>query len=301
MKKSDARRLLAELDEEIQDLEFALFEADEGDTLQLDPNGARKRIPSLAQTIGDRLTSLAQLGSPADSLSSEAARIAGGLRTEPSSIIEIATAHDDHPVEEDYEYPLVARRLVARIRSLWGLQSNPSQHLAPKVIDQVKIISRNVGRTIEHLILKKFVSAPLDEHDVKHVLFSVIRALHPSALPDGSISFEDTLKNHKPDMGVPDKGICIETKVARSKADLSTAIDGLLGDHGNYGSAEYNTFIGVIYTNNDELTQEIVDAAYQARCKRLSADPVHEWSIVLAHGPLAEKGAKLALNKARAK
>lgn len=118
------------------------------------------------------------------------------------------------------------------------------------------------------------------------------RAAFPDALPDGKVAFPSELKAHVPDFSVPMVKACVETKVARSQADLSTVVEGLLGDMSTYGSSDYTTFFAVIYTNDSALTQTLLDKVLGERQQLSGANPRHHWKWLLVHGPLAPAGSK---------
>ena len=91
-----------------------------------------------------------------------------------------------------------------------------------------------------------------------------------------------------PDLSVPMIKACIETKVARSPADLSTVVEGLLGDMSTYGSTDYSTFFAVIYANDTTMTQELLEKVLSERLALLGLNLKYQWKWLMVHGPLAQ-------------
>jgi hypothetical protein len=206
---------------------------------------------------------------------------------EPTALVSIPVADPEYPEEEAYSHVLALQELAARLAAIYGLDIEEKSHGLTSPQMQLLRICENIGGSIVYLLQKKVIQNPKSEHHVKHLLFASVRAVFPDALPDGSVAFPSSLKGHVPDLSVPIIKACIETKVARSKTDLSTVVEGLLGDISTYGSSAYTTFFAVIYTNDDTLTQDLLEEVLEERKERSGINPKYNWKWILVQGPLA--------------
>jgi hypothetical protein len=106
---------------------------------------------------------------------------------------------------EDYLAVLSFRSLADRIAVIYDLRGTGFHVFQTAAEALPRAICRTLGKSITHLVKKKVMTAPpISEPIVKHLLFALIPASFPDALPDGQIAFKTDLKHYKPDMGVPD-------------------------------------------------------------------------------------------------
>lgn len=201
---------------------------------------------------------------------------------------EVASPLSD-PEIEVFLHEEILRTFAARIGAVHDLDTidaRPGLNLRQA---QLVDICENIGATVRHLADTGSITLPSYEHHVKHVLFSATRASFRDAVPDGGTTFQGPLRKSVPDFGVPRLRTCVELKVARTRDELDTMVGQIVSDMSLYGSPDYSNFVGVIYTNNDELTEAMMMAAAEHRLNNLNADPKYDWTWVLSRGPLGPK------------
>ena len=286
MNLNQARRLYRQTEDRLNRLDTALFGAEEADALGLDRKAELMRAHQLMEGATDALVALALLDVSSSALRNEIDQAVAAAKAAPLAVFCLPPDSPDEGETEVYQHPIILRGLLGRVADIYSL--SPDQMEAGLNVEQGHLLTicRNAPSAIQWMITKKLISAPKGEHQVKHLLFAIARASYADARPDGKIEFDGKLQKHKPDFGIPRLQCCVETKIARDRTSLSTAIDGIIADQSTYGSAEYRMFIGVIYTNDDTLTQELLDDEIVSRVAK-GGEPNYEWHWVLIHGPLA--------------
>lgn len=295
--RNEARRLYKLALEQLASLDLQLFAFDEADQLGLNEAEQDKKMHTILKSATDTMNALARVDTIAQALVTEVDKAVKDALRDPTDVASIKINDDECHEADAYVHVLVLQALAARLAAVYGLDVEEKKYGLTTPQALLQHICENVGNSILSLINKKMIETPKSEHHVKHLLFAFVRAAFPDALPDGQVSFPSPLKGHVPDLSVPLIKVCIETKVARSKADLSTVIDGLLGDISTYGSSDYTTFFAVIYTNESALTQVLLEQVIDERKQLSGINPKYHWKWILVHGPLAPIGGKTVPTK----
>lgn len=285
--RTEARRLYKQALEQLGRLDMQLFAVDEAEQLGLVEADERSKMQTALRSATDTMAAFARVDAIAQALVEPVDKAVNAALEEPSALVSITEDDIERPEEEAYLHVLVLQGLAARLATVYGLDLEEASHGLTTPQNQLRKICQNVGNSILYLKQKGVIETPAREHHVKHILFACVRAAFPDALPDGKVAFPSALKAHVPDLSVPIVKACVETKVARSMADLSTVVDGLLADMSNYGSSDYTTFFAVIYTSDNALTQMLLDEVLGERQRLSGASPRHQWKWLLVHGPLA--------------
>lgn len=290
--RTEARRLYKLALEHFATLNFQLFMLSEAAELNIDEAAQRRKMTMALQSATDTIKALARVSVIAQDLVDQVNEAVKEAMNEPTAVVSIPVADPECPEEEAYSHVLALQELAARLAAIYGLDiEEQSQGLTTPQI-QLRRICENIGESIIYLIQKNIIENPKSEHHVKHLLFASVRAAFPDALPDGKVAFPSPLGEHVPDLSVPIIKACIETKVARSQAALSAVVEGLLGDISTYGSSAYTTFFAVIYTNDDMLTQTLLNEVLEKRKKLSGINPQYHWKWLLVRGPLASVQSK---------
>ncbi len=285
MNVTQARRLYRQTEDGLNRLDTALFGAEEADALGLDRNSELARVNQLMVKATDALVGLASLDASASALRTEIDHAVAAAKAAPFDVYSLPPDTPDDGETEVYRHPIDLRGLLGRIGDIYGLEPDQLEAGLSAAQGHMLTICRNAPAAILAMISKKMITVPTGEHQVKHLLFAFARASYADAVPDGAIAFEGKLQKHKPDFGIPRLKCCVETKIARDRSGLSAAIGGIIDDQSTYGSEKYSMFIGVIYTNDDALTQELLDEEIADRIAK-GGQPNYEWYWVLIHGPL---------------
>lgn len=285
MNLGHANRLFRQAGDQLNRLETALFAAVEAGVLGLNETTERANASRRLTDAVDTLLALANLDPSAIALRQDVERAATEAKADPFDVVELAQEVPDDHETEVFRHPLVLRDLLGRIAAIYGLDPDQLEQGLTVAQGHLLTICRNASASINAMLAKKLIAVPRGEHQVKQLLYAIARASFVDVIPDGGIEFEGEFQNHKPDFGVPRLKTCVETKIARDKTSMSSAIDGIIADQSNYGSDKYNRFIGVIYTNNDTLTQEQLDQEIADRMAK-GGWPSYEWHWVLIHGQL---------------
>lgn len=290
MSRTEARRLFYAATTAIANLDARLFAAEEASELGLIEADQRAAVPAALDAAIDTVSALANLQPMTAALVPEVQQASVAARQDPFATVTLQIDDDDEGLREEYEHPLTLRRLAGRLAASYGIDADEADHGLTAPQAQLRRICKNVGNAVAHLVKKKVIDIPSGEHVVKHVLFACVSAAFPDAVPDGGVSFPSRLRAHVPDLAVPRLRTCVEIKVTRTQGDLSTVIDGLIGDIGNYGSTDYDTFLAMIYTSDPELTDELLKQVVEQRYANLGANPIHHWNWSLVRGLLAPSG-----------
>jgi hypothetical protein len=286
MNTARARQLLRQVEDGLNRLETALFGADEAEVLGLDESTERGRALSQLTRATDALLAFAKLDVSAEVLLEEVKSAVEKAKARPFDVVDLPPVGSDDCETEVYQHPLVLRDLQRRIAAIYSLDLDQLELGLTAAQGHLLTICRNVAVSIQEMVRKNLIQMPRGEHQVKHLLFAIVRASFADAIPDGSIAFAGQFQQHKPDFGVPRLKCCVETKIARNRNGMSSAIDGIIADQSTYGSDQYNTFIGLIYSSDASLTQELLDQEIEERRKK-GGEPSYAWHWVLVHGPLA--------------
>lgn len=288
MKKSDAQRHYEECTTATCQLDIALFQIvylSDSDEVHIDISAQRLIAAENFKLAHDSLMALCS-GS-AQHLQNEAAAIKLNFMNNLETTVE----HDKRgePLT-DFVVVLTIRELLARAARLHDVATDRSGMPYDRRVMYLEETCKNIGQSIKHLMNKAVLKAmPAGEHAVKHVLFSIVSSIFPDAKSDGQITFETKEGAFKPDLGVPSLQTAVELKVAQGVDHLPNIITGLIGDLSTYGSADYNTFLAVIYTPPGGVDQALVDKVVQDRMRLLGAEPHHKWKWIVAIGPLSVK------------
>jgi hypothetical protein len=285
MSRNEARRLFKESLALIDQFGSALFGAAEADVLGLDEAHERKKAEKIIVAATDRIQALVNMGNTTTALAGEVQDATKKAREDPFGIGYVV---DDNEECEIFIHEEVLRTLVSRIGAVYGFDEEEHRKGLDRPQSHLLAICEQIGVSIRHLLAKKMISIPSCEHEIKHILFAIVKASFPDAVPDGGVTFHG-LTGSKPDLGVPRLKTCIETKVARSISDLSRVIGEILTDQSTYGSSDYTNFVAVIYTDNDEITDNLLCDEETRRRDLLGHEPRFKWNCVLARGPLARK------------
>lgn len=290
--RNEARRLYQRALDLISRLDLQLFALEEADQLGLIEADERRKMQIILKSTTDTMSALARVDAMAQALVGLVDEEVKAALRHPTAVVSIPVDGIEDHEEEAYAHVLALQSLAARFAAIYGLDIEERAHglTTPQV--QLRLICENVGNSILFLMQKKMIEVPRSEHHVKHVLFACVKAAFPDALPDGQVAFPSALKEHVPDLSVPMIRACVETKVARSPADLSTVVEGLLGDMSTYGSTDYSTFFAVIYTSDSTLTQELLEQVLNGRLALLGLNPKYQWKWLMVHGPLASASFK---------
>lgn len=284
--RTEARRLYRLAIEQLARLDLRLFAFDEADQLDLDKSEQSREMQATLKSATDSMAALARVDIIAQTLIRPVDDAVAKALQHPTDVVSIPVDGAENQDEEAYLHVVELRTLAARLAAIYGIDIEEKIHglTTPQV--QLRRICENIGTSILHLVQKRVIKIPAGEHDVKHLLYSCVKAAFSDALPDGSVAFPSLLKGHVPDLSVPIIKACVETKVARSRADLATVVEGLLGDMSTYGSTDYTTFFAVIYTGDSALTQELLDQELDVRWTRLGFNSRYHWKWLLVQGPL---------------
>jgi len=286
MNMAAARRLFRQAEHGLNRLETALFGAEEAEALGLDENVERMRASQQLTATSDALLAFASLDASAGALLNEVVTAVAAAKASPFEVVYLPTDEPDGPETEVYLHPLVLRNLQRRVAAIYALDPDQLEQGLTVAQGHLLTVCRNVSIAIQDIYSKGLIELPRGEHDVKHLLFAIVRASFPDAIPDGGIAFDGEFQKHKPDFGVPRLKCCVETKIARDRNSMSSAIDGIIADQSNYGSDQYDTFIGVIYSSSASLTQEQLDQEIANRAAK-GGEPSYAWHWVLVQGHLA--------------
>jgi hypothetical protein len=286
MNIAGARRLLRKVKDELNRLETALFGADEAEVLGLDEGTERSRAARQLVAATDALLAFAKLDVSAGELLEEVKSAVEKAKAAPFDVVPLPPVAPDDCETEVYEHPLVLRDLQRRIAAIYSLDLDQLELGLTAAQGHLLTICRNIAVSIQMMYQKKLIEVPRGEHQVKHLLFAIVRASFADAIPDGGIAFDGQFQQHRPDFGVPRLKCCVETKIARDRTGMSLAINGIIADQSNYGSDQYDTFIGLIYSSDASLTQEQLDQEIKSRVEK-GGEPRYAWYWVLVHGPLA--------------
>lgn len=284
--RTEARRLYRQAIDQLARLDLLLFAFDEADQIDLDKDEQSRKMRAMLKSATDSMAALARIHGTAQALIKPVDDAVAEALKHPTDVVSIPVDGAENQEEEAYLHVVELRALAARLAVIYGLDIEEKIHglTTPQV--QLRQICENIGTSIFHLVQKRMIAIPASEHDVKHLLYSCVRAAFSDALPDGSVAFPSPLKGHVPDLSVPIIKACVETKVARSRADLAKVVEGLLGDMSTYGSTEYTTFFAVIYTGDSALTQELLDQELDKRRTRLGFNSLYHWKWLLVQGLL---------------
>ena len=264
---------------------MALFVAQEADELELDKESEQANAFRQLTAASDALLAFANLDPSAGALFKEAQTAVADAKERTFDIVLLPSDGQDEMESEVFRHPLVLRSLLGRIAAIYMLDPAQLEHGLTISQDHLLRICRNFSAAIWEMRSKKLIALPRGEHDVKQLLFAIVRTSFVDAIPDGGISFNGQFQKHRPDFGVPSLKCCVETKVARDRTSMSSAIDGIIADQSTYGSDQYQTFIGVIYTGDASLTQEQLDQEIAIR-KDKGGEPKYAWHWVLVRGLL---------------
>lgn len=285
MDLNKARRLYRLAEESINRLDTALFIADHADDLERNKEEEQENVFKIITNVGDYLGAFASFDTSAGLLLNESVTALDATKKEPFKIVEFPPKEGEDSTTEEFFHPIVLRNLLGRISKIYALDPDQLKDGLTVAQGHLLTICRNAAASINLMIAKNLISVPQGEHNVKHLLFAIARASFTDAVPDGQISFTGQFQNHKPDFGIPRLKCCVETKVARDRTSMSSAIDGIIADQSNYGSEDFNTFIAVIYTDNNSITQEDLDTEIRNREEK-SGNTKYMWQWVLINGPL---------------
>ncbi|MCJ2015898.1 hypothetical protein MKK84_00385 [Methylobacterium sp. E-065] len=286
MNQAQARRLFRLAEDAINRLDLALFATEEADALGLVEADERQKALRQLILTGDALLAFSGLDGSAVVLLDQVKTAFAEAKAKPFDVVVAASDHAEESETEIYKHPIVFRDLLGRISAIYALDPSQIEQGLSIAQGQLLTICRNFPASIQMMLSKNIIDVPRGEHDVKHLLFSIVRASFTDAVPDGSVAFAGEYRRHRPDFGIPRLKCCVETKVARDRPSISSAIDGIIADQSNYGSDEYKIFIGVIYTSDDTLTKEQFDKEIADRTAK-GGEPSFEWHWVLTHGPLS--------------
>jgi hypothetical protein len=292
MNTARARQLLRQVEDGLNRLETALFGADEAEVLGLDESTERGRALSQLTKATDALLAFAKLDVSAGVLLEEVKSAVEKAKDRPFDVVDLPPVGSDDCETEVYQHPLVLRDLQRRIAAIYFLDLDQLELGLSAAQAHLLTICRNVAVSIQMMCQKKLIEVPRGEHQIKHLLFAIVRASFEDAIPDGGIAFDGQFQQHKPDFGVPRLKCCVETKIARDRTGMSSAINGIIADQSNYGSDQYDTFIGLIYSSDASLTQEQLDQEIKSRVEK-GGEPRYAWYWVLVHGPLAPSNASV--------
>ena len=286
--RNEARRLYQRALYLISHLDLQLFALEEANQLGLIESDERHKMQAILKSATDTMSALARVDVMAQALVGLVDEAIKESLQHPTAIVSISVDGIEDHEEEAYVHVLALQSLAARLAAIYGLDIEEKTHGLTTSQVQLRLICENVGNSILFLKNKKMIQIPRSEHHVKHFLFACVKAAFPDALSDGNVAFPSALKGHVPDLSVPMIKACIETKVARSPADLSTVVEGLLGDMSTYGSTDYSTFFAVIYANDTTMTQELLEKVLSERLALLGLNLKYQWKWLMVHGPLAQ-------------
>lgn len=267
---------------------MAMFSHAEHDQLGLDERWAMHEVEERTKDAAVLIRGLVRARPLTASLVAEVESAAAAALQDPTAV---GHPYWD-PEEELFVHEETLRGLAGRIGRTLGLDTTDFSAHPRLSRDQGRLaeICQNIGETIRHLHDKKVAAKPTAEPRVKHILFATTRASFKDAVPDGRITFTTPLGGHLPDFGVPSLRTCVELKVARDTDSLKAVVGGIVEDMSTYGSEDYDNFIAVIYTQpGSGLTQELMEAEFEARLANLDAETRYDWTYVLAEGPLSTK------------
>lgn len=285
MNMGQARRLYKKASDGLNRLETALYAAQEADVLGLDEATERANVSRKFTEAKDALLALANLDPSAGALLAELQTAIAEAGKNLFEVTYLPPEGLDEGETEEFLHPLVLRSLLGRIAAIYELDPAQLEQGLTVAQGQLLTICRNASAAIHSMLSKKLISVPRGEHDVKHLLYAIARASFIDAIPDGGIAFPGQFVNHKPDFGIPSIKCCVETKIARDRTSMSSAIDGIIADQSNYGDDKYKIFIGVIYASDETLTQDMLDDEIASRVEK-GGQPNYEWHWVLILGPL---------------
>lgn len=288
VQRSEARRLFGQLDKHLIELGNRLFETTEGEYLGVDPVAAARAIPGLIRLVGDNLSALANLDVIAHGFREEVLETVRRSLKDPFDLVEMDPNDWFLGPDEGHLVMVELPDLARRMRAIYGLEEG-SGALAPFEQSQKMLVqvAKAVGATITHLIEQKLMQPPQREDHVKHVMYATVASVFPGTLPDGKINFPRVLKSYEPDLSVPRLKTCVELKIARNRRALAEVLGQVTVDMSAYGSQDYTSFVSIIYTDNEALTQKDVDNAISEKLQILGAEPRYSWGVYLALGPLA--------------
>lgn len=295
MNLSQARRLFRLAEDGLNRLDTSLFVAEEADALELDEQAERAKVSRRLTVATDALVAFAELDPSAGSLLGDIKIAVAEAKASPFDVVYRPSEAPDQGETEIFRHPLVLRDLLGRTAAVYMLDPDQLEQGLTAAQGHLLTICRNVAPAIQAMLNKKLIALPTGEHHVKHLLYAIVRASFVDAIPDGAIAFEGEFQKHKPDFGIPRLKCCVETKIARDRTGMSSAIDGIFADQSNYGSSRYQMFIGVIYSSDEALTQDQLDDEIARRIRNGGA-PNYEWHWVLVHGPLAPSRKRLTIS-----
>jgi hypothetical protein len=129
------------------------------------------------------------------------------------------------------------RRFVASLSGVFGLQTS-------------HIVSKNVVdilRATQYAITDRncFANPPSSEADVHHRVEAVLKCMFPDLRHMPPLA--KSIKNFKPDTGLPSMRTLVEYKFIQVKGDVERVADEILADTRGYTSGDWDSFIFLIY------------------------------------------------------
>jgi hypothetical protein len=129
------------------------------------------------------------------------------------------------------------RRFVASLEGVYGLKS---LHVVSKAVVDVL-------RGTQYAITDRncFAEPPASEADVHHRVEAVLKCIFPDLRHTPPVA--KSVKNFKPDTGLPSMRTLVEYKFIQEKADIDRVADEILADTRGYNSRDWDCFIFLIY------------------------------------------------------
>ena len=129
------------------------------------------------------------------------------------------------------------RRFVASLEGVYGLKS---LHVVSKAVVDVL-------RGTQYAITDRncFAEPPASEADVHHRVEAVLKCIFPDLRHTPPVA--KSVKNFKPDTGLPSMRTLVEYKFIQEKADIDRVADEILADTRGYKSRDWDCFIFLIY------------------------------------------------------
>ena len=129
------------------------------------------------------------------------------------------------------------RRFVTGIEAVYGLKSS---HVVSK--DVIEVL-----RATQYAITDRncFLEPPSSEADVHHRVEAVLKCIFPDLRHMPPVP--KSVKNFKPDTGLPSMRTLVEYKFIQVKADIDRVADEILADTRGYTSRDWDSCIFLIY------------------------------------------------------
>lgn len=129
------------------------------------------------------------------------------------------------------------RRFVASLEGVYGLKS---LHVVSKAVVDVL-------RGTQYAITDRncFAEPPASEADVHHRVEAVLKCIFSDLRHTPPVA--KSVKNFKPDTGLPSMRTLVEYKFIQEKADIDRVADEILADTRGYKSHDWDCFIFLIY------------------------------------------------------